>query len=328
VRRKTCLFAFLGCLLVSFLTAGCGRGKEQAANRLEKIDFLIDWQANATHLGVYYARDLGLFRKLGLDVSIVQSWGANQAVSAVAAGRYKIATASGGATVLAYNNGAQIVSLGVLFPRIPTVIYGLAKSGIQHPKDLIGKTIGIYPGSVTKNEFESFVKIQKLDPAKFRIVSLSGPDIPLLLAGKVDAVLNYSQGSPVELSMNPHVTAVHGDKIFEIPLADYGVNSYGTDVVTSRQALQQEPDKIRKIADAVFEGYRAGCEQPVQAVDSFLKQFPDKDPASVKEGWRRVCALVGPNPGQQDAEGWKKTIELYRSVGLLTHNVEPRDILP
>jgi ABC-type nitrate/sulfonate/bicarbonate transport system substrate-binding protein len=328
VRRKTRLFTFLGCLLASFLTAGCGRGKEHAANPLEKMDFLIDWQADATHLGVYYAKDLGLFQKLGLDVSIVQSWGANQAVSAVAAGRYKISTASGGATVLAYNNGAQIVSLGVLYLRIPTVIYGLAKSGIRHPKDLIGKTIGIYPGSITKNEFDAFVKIQKLDPSKFRTVSVSGPDIPLLLAGKVDAVLKYTETSPVELALNPHVTAVHGHKVFEIPLADYGVTSYGMDVVTSRQALQREPDRIRKIADAVFEAYRVGCAQPEQAVDSFLKQFPDKNPASVKEGWRRVCLMVGPNPGQQDEEGWEKTIELYRSVGLLTHNVEPKDILP
>jgi hypothetical protein len=62
--------------------------------------------------------------------------------------------------------------------------------------------------------------------------------------------------------MNPHVTAVHGHGIFEIPLANYGVTSYGLDVVTSRQALQQEPDRIRKIADAFFEGYRAGCAQP------------------------------------------------------------------
>jgi NitT/TauT family transport system substrate-binding protein len=328
VRKKTCLLAFLGCLLVSFLTAGCGPGNEQAANRLEKFDFLIDWQAQPTYLGVYYARDLGLFQKLGLDVSIVQSWGANQAVSAVAAGRYKVATASGGATVLAYNNGAQIVSLGVLYHRIPTVVYALAKSGVHHPSDLAGKTIGIYPGSITKNEFEAFVKIQKLDPAKFTIVSLSGPDIPLLLAGKVDAVLAYTETSPVEVSMNSHVTAVHGQKVTEIPLADYGVTSYGLNVVTSRQALQQEPDKIREIGAAVFEGYRVGCMQQEQAVHLFLKQFPEKDPASVKESWRRVCAMVGPTPGQQSEAGWKETIECYRSLGLLTHNVEAKDILP
>ncbi len=172
------------------------------------------------------------------------------------------------------------------------------------------------------------MKLQKLDPKKLKIVSLSGPDIPLLLAGKVDAVLNYSETSPVTLSANPQVTAVHGDKVFELHLADYGVSGYGLNVMTSRQALQREPDSIRKIADAVFQGYRIGCAQQEQAVDSFLKNFPDKNSASVKEGWRRVCAMVGLNPGQQSEEGWKETIMLYRSLGLLTHNVEPRDVLP
>jgi ABC-type nitrate/sulfonate/bicarbonate transport system substrate-binding protein len=326
VRRKARLFGVLGCLLT--LLMGCEPRKETASSQLEKLDFLIDWQAEPTYIGVYYAKDLGLFQKLGLDVSIIQSWGANPAVSAIAAGRYKIATASGGATVLAHNNGAQIVSLGVLYPRISTVIFGLAISGIRQPKDLLGKTIGIHPGSITKNEFEAFLNIQKLDPKKIRIVSISGPEIPLLLAGKIDAALDYAESSPVTLSANPHVTAVHGSKVFEIPLADYGVTSYGLNVVTSRQALQQEPDKLRKIADAVFDGYRVGCAQQEQAVDSFLKQFPDKNPASVQEAWRRVCATVGPNPGEQDADGWEKTIDLYRSVGLLTHNLEPKDILP
>jgi NitT/TauT family transport system substrate-binding protein len=328
VRKKARLFAFPGVLLALLLTGGCGPGKEQTANRLEKLDLLIDWQADPTHLGVYYAKDLGLFQKLGLDVTIVQSWGANQVVSAIAAGRYKIGTASGGATVLAYNNDARIVSLGVLYPRIPTVVFGLAKSGIHQPKDLIGKTIGIYPNSITKNEFEAFVKLQKLDAKKFKIVSLSGSEIPVLLSGKVDAVLNYTELTPVILNMNPHVPAVHGRKVLELPLADYGVASYGLNVVTSRQALQQDPDKIRKIANAVVQGYRVGCAQQEQAVQSFLTHFPENDPAYIKEGWRRVCEMVGPNPGQQDEEGWKKTIELYRSVGLLTHHVEPKDILP
>ena len=68
MRRKPRLFVFLGCLLASFLAGGCGHGKEQAPTRLEKFDFLIDWHADATHLGVYHARDLGLFQKLGLEM--------------------------------------------------------------------------------------------------------------------------------------------------------------------------------------------------------------------------------------------------------------------
>ncbi len=77
MRRKARLFVFLSlsCLLASFLTGGCGQGKEQATNRLEKFDFLIDWHADATHLGVYYAKDLGLFQKLGWTFPSSSPWG-------------------------------------------------------------------------------------------------------------------------------------------------------------------------------------------------------------------------------------------------------------
>src|SRR5579863_9502475 len=121
----------------------CRPPDQPESRHLKPFDFLIDWQAEPTYLGIYYAKHLGEFERLGLDVSIVQSWGANQAVAAVAGGRYKIATASGGATVLGYNEGERIVSLGVVYPRISSVIYGLSSTGVKKPSDLEGKRIGI-----------------------------------------------------------------------------------------------------------------------------------------------------------------------------------------
>jgi len=137
-------------LTVIFLVAACRPPEKSSAPKLRPFEFLIDWQAEPTYLGIYYAKELGQFEKLGLNVSIVQSWGANQAVTAVAAGRYKISTASGGATVLGYNSGAENSFPCCPLSKIPTVIYGLLSTGVARPKDLEGKRIGIYPGSITK----------------------------------------------------------------------------------------------------------------------------------------------------------------------------------
>src|SRR5258706_10542769 len=107
--------AAIGCLLATSVNlrpearAGC----ETVGLKPYKV--LIDWTNEPTYLGVYRAKFGCFFQKLGLDVTIDQSQGANQAVAAVAAGRYPVATASGGATVLARNNRAEIVSLGVLY---------------------------------------------------------------------------------------------------------------------------------------------------------------------------------------------------------------------
>ncbi len=316
-------------VLLAVLTA-CRPPAKQAAPELKKFDFLIDWQAEPTYLGIYYAKHLGEFQKLGLDVNIVQSWGANQAVAAVAAGRYKISTASGGATILAYNQGEQIVSLGVLYPHISTVIYGLSSTDVKTPADLIGKRVGIYPGSITKNEFDAFVKQNHLDPQKMTIVSLSGSDLSLLLAHKVDAVLHYSEMGPVSAETDSTVPKPPSrqSKVFELLLSDYDVKGYGLDIVTSREAYRKDPQLLQNIANAAIQGYRAGCADKDAAERAFLQDFPQKNPAYVHESWARVCSFVGSNPGAQSEQGWNETIDQYRSLGLLTQPLEAKSVLP
>ncbi len=295
---------------------------------LRPFEILIDWQAEPTYLGVYYAKTLGLYEKLGLDVTIVQGRGANQAAAAVAAGTYKIATASGGATVLGRNSGMQLVSLGVIYPRISSVVYGLAKTGVREPRDLVGKRIGIYPGSITKNEFDAFVKLTGLDPKSFEVVSLTGPDIPLLKAGRVDGVLHYSEMSPALVALDTEVEIVGGERIFELYLAEHGVGGYGLNVVTSRSAYQADGPLLKQIAGAMFEGYRRGCEEPEKAAAAFVKEFPQMNAAYVRESWSKVCKTIGGKYGTQTTDGWKATIDVYKSLGLLQADVTAEEILP
>lgn len=323
----------IGLLLLTLITWGCDSKREAQApatksESLKKLEFLIDWQAEPTYLGVYFAQQSGLFRKQGWDVEIVQSWGANQAVAAIAAGKYRIGTASGGATVLAYNSGAKIVSLGVLYPRIPTVIYGLAKTNVKNPNDLVDKTIGIYPGSITSNEFDAFIRTNKLPRERMKVVSLSGPDIPLLLAGQVDAVLHYTEMSPIAVSLRSDVPQVNDSKVFELRLADLGVGGYGLNIVASRAEYSRDPAGLKAVASAVVQGYAEGCKNPQEAVASFLKVFPDKDRAYVEQSWSRVCQLLGTNPGSQTSQGWEETIKLYRDLNLLKVPITAADVLP
>ena len=335
--RDSKVGVFLGRTLVLFGLVlglqGCDNGspaqkKAQPSASLVSYKILIDWTNEPTYLGVYYARSLGLFAKLGLNVTIDQAQGANQAVNAVATGSYPIATASGGATVLARNSGANVVSLGVLYPRISTVIYGLATTPIRAPKDLYNHKIGIYPGSITKNEFDAFVARNKLDAGKMDVVSLSGSDISLLLSGTVDAALNYGEMSPVVLANNASVRQVGGQRIFEIHLADTGVVGYGLNVITSRMTLAANRVQVSAVAAAVFEGYRQGCLNQSAATAAFTAEFPEKDPVYVRNSWALVCQMIGKNPGKQTALGWQQTIDVYHSLHLLSVELKPADVTP
>jgi NitT/TauT family transport system substrate-binding protein len=297
-----------------------------AAAALKPLEFIIDWQPEPTYLGIYFAKSQGYFTKAGYEVTITPSWGANQAVSAVASGNYIMGTASGGATLLGRNNGANVVSMGVLYPRIPSVVYGLASSGIKDPTDLKGKKIGVYPGSVTVNEFDAFRKLNGLEGNALETVSLSGADIPLLLSRKVDGVLHYTEMSPVQVETSDRIPGAT-PKTYEIILADHGVGGYGLNIIVNPAAMANRRNDIEALTSAIIQGYREGCAQRIRAVDDFVKLFPDKSREYVQLSWTKVCALIGTNIGFQDAAGWQRTIDLYQGLGVLRVNVSPNQIL-
>ena len=312
-----CCGAALGVVL------GCGAAQPEpgaAPAALKPFRFLIDWQAEPTYIGVYVARETGHFERLGLDVEVVESSGADAAAAAVAAGRYPVATASGGATVTAIGRGASLVSTAVLYERLPTVVFGLAGQSVDAPPDLAGKRVGVYPDSTTRHELLALLSAAGMRAGDVEMVPMDGPDLPLILSGQVDAAVNYVEMSPTALALQ--------EETFQLALAEHGVDAYGLNVIASRAALEEDPGLIDGLTAAVVEGYRTACADPRAAARVFLELFPDRDARYVDASLAQVCALVGGDVGLQTVDGWRNTIDLYAAAGLLDGPVAPGDVLP
>lgn len=314
----------LCCAVAAGVSGACGGpGAEtegETAPAIEPFRFLIDWQAEPTYIGVYLAREQGLFQRLGLDVEIVESSGADAAAAAVAAGRYPVATASGGATITAVAGGASLVSTAVVYQRLPTVVYGLAGQGVDAPSDLAGKRVGVYPDSTNSHEFLVFLSAAGMAAEDVETVPIDGPDLPLVLGGQVDAAVNYVEMSPTELALQ--------EETFQLALAEHGVAAYGLNVIASRAAWENDPDLIEGLTAAVVEGYRIACADLPAAARTFLDLFPDRDARYVDASLAEVCALVGDDVGVQTEDGWRTTIDVYATAGLLETAVTPGDVLP
>ena len=318
-------FTKILCCAALSMSFGCGAppsetGSGSSADALEPFSFLIDWQAEPTYIGVYLARELGLFRRLGLDVEVVESSGADAAAAAVSAGRYRIATASGGATITAIGRGASLVSTAVLYQRLPTVVYGLAEQDVDTPSDLAGKRVGIYPDSTNRHEFAVLLSVAGMHAGDVETVPIDGPDVPLIESGEMDAAVNYVEMSPTELALR--------EETFQLRLADHGVAAYGLNVIASRAALSDDGVLIKGLTAAVVEGYRRACADQPTAAGVFLALFPEKDPRYVNASLSHVCALVGDDVGLQTADGWRATIDVYATAGLLDRPMGPDDVLP
>ena len=317
------------------LLAGCGSSDQDEASEtankdLKPLEFIIDWLPEPTYLGVYYAIDIGEFEKAGYLATVRVIQGANRVVSVIGTGQYPIGVASGGATVLGRGNeNIPIKSLGVIYKDISSVIYGIAsKSMAKRPKDLEGMNVGLYPGSITNDEFKAFIKTNNLDESKINEVALTSGDIPILMAGEVDAVLHYNEMSPAIVDVREDIPKVDGERSWRLLLRDYGVKSYGVNLVTSDKALEEQGDELKKIAQAVYNGYEKACDNQSDAVSKFVERFPDKDKNHIVRGLFIVCDQLIQPVGYQTQKSWQDTIDLFVGLGLLEKgSVKPQDIL-
>ncbi len=305
-------------VLASCILLGCNARQngisENPLGNLEKIKLLIDWKAEPTYAGFYIAKEKGFYEKRGLDVEIVEGSGAVTAAQLVGSGEYFIASCSGEATAIARSKGIPVRSLAVFYPNVPTVIYSRADAPIREPKDLIGKRIGISPGSITVEEYRGLLAANRIDRSKIMEVRV-GMDVAPLLSKQVDGLINYEEMSPVELR-------IRGHDIVLLRLRDYGINAYSLNLITNDESLKGETKTIRDIVEATTKGSEFVQDNPDEAAKVFSKLFPQRDSRYVRESIKVVIDLLGNRPvGQQTRKEWSETIATLDKLGLLERKV-------
>ncbi len=275
----------------------------QTADRLEKVEILLDWKALPTYAGFYLAREMGAFERRGLEVTFAETQGAASAAEKIGAGTpWWIGSSSGIATAIGRAKGLPIRSLAVYYPRTPTVIYSRTEERIAHPRDLYGKTLGLVPGSITAEEFRALVQAAKLDWTA-----------DALIDGKVDALIDYEEMLPAELIAD-------GRRITLVRLADFGVRLYSLNLIVNEAAWADPARRAvaRKIEDAVQEGYNLVRERPAESANRFARLFPRLAPRYIDKSMATVSQeLSGPPTGVQTRAGWEATIATLETLGLL-----------
>lgn len=302
------------------------RGPAGAQSR-EKVELLIDWKPSPTYAGFFLAQQTGAFERRGLDVEIVIGHGASASAEWIGRGDSTwIGSSSGAATAIARSRGAQVRSLAVYYRETPTVIYSLAGSGILRPQDLLGRRIGLVPGSITVEEYRALLIANKLDRARITEVEVSW-DSSALLDGKVDALIDYKEIAPAELMAG--LTAEGGRKLEILRLADFGVDCYSLNLIVNAAAWADPKRRpvARRIAEALAEAYEIVRARPAAASASFMVFFPAMSRAYVELGIADVARQLGAPPtGGQTRDGWQKTIATLDGLGLLARPVTPGEV--
>ncbi|MCK4709792.1 MAG: ABC transporter substrate-binding protein [Gammaproteobacteria bacterium] len=258
--RLTLIFQILFILPLILTPSLCFSAEKPAEN----ITIQLKWLHQFQFAGYYAAIEKGFYADEGLNVELRQRNLATSHSDDVLKGRAQYGTADSG-LILPLLQGKPVVLLAQIFQQSPLIFLTREDSGIEVPKDLAGKQIGIdIQGhgdqpliALLLETFGSFdaVKVQK-----------HSGDFHDLLDGKIQAQAGYITNEPYWFYENN--TAVN-----IINPRDYGIDFYGDNLFTTEKELREHPERVVKVRRATLKGWQYALANREEIIELILQKY-------------------------------------------------------
>jgi len=257
--------ALLAAALLVAGAAGCGgSGAEPGAP--QGATLVLDFTPNAVHTGIYAAQREGYYRDAGIDLKIRQPGESTDAPKLLAAGRTDFAILDIHDLGIAREHGLDLVGLMPLVQRPLAAVIAHGGNGVETPRDLQGRTVGVTGLPSDEAVVDSEVSADGGDPAKVKRVTIGFNAVSSLAAGKVDAATGFWNAEGVALRRQG------------VPVRIFKVNRYGAPpypeliLVASRQTLEHRPTLVHSLLDATTRGYEFTVAHPSEALNDLLAE--------------------------------------------------------
>jgi NitT/TauT family transport system substrate-binding protein len=259
---------WLTCAFSVFALSVSGTAGAQTA-----VKFSLNFKPDGSNAAWFLAQEKGHFRDAGLQVTLDASNGTGDVLARLGNNSYDFGFADIGALMeFAARNPQQApVAVLAVYANSPLSVVALRKSGINGPKDLIGKKLG---GPATDGAFRmlpAFAKATGLDTSQVRTENI---DIrvreTLLFRGDVDAIAGFDSS----IWFNLKAMGVKQEDVVFMRYADQGLDLYGNALMVSRRMLETNPEAVRAFVRATALGWRDALANPAAAIDAVAKRDP------------------------------------------------------
>ncbi len=257
-------------LSIAMLLLGfADHAKGESTKQLEKINFKISWRHTTQFLGYYVAVEKNYYAEEGLEVHvspISNTSETSQVPYMVASGEFEFGTSSH-ALMNAQIHGETLVALADIYQFGPQVLFVKADSGIRSLRDMAGRTVGIKTAS-WRILIEDILALEGVSMGDVKEVQV-GFDMTPFYEGKVDVWAGFVTNGVARARMK-------GFELVTFPFYEYGFLFLGNSIYTSQEYIQSHPAQVLKFLRASLKGWNWAVKNSVEAVDIFLKIFPEK----------------------------------------------------
>ncbi len=296
--------------------------KQQA---LEPVALQIQWVTQAQFAGYYLALDKGWYREEGIELDIKPGGPDIVPVDVVASG-----TATFGTTLLADLSAAiekntPVISIAQIQQRNGLLLIARKSSGIVHPKDFIGRRVGVWLGS-WEAQFNALLAREKIDANDIKVMSQGWSMTPFLKGDlEVASAMVYNEYHVVLASGIPQ------EDLNVIDYADFNLGFPGDVLFTTKDTAAEKPELCRRMVRASLRGWEYAMDHPDEAVEVLLKydrsgvQTRSHQLAMMKEVTELIRA-PGRQTGHIENARLGSMVELLLQYGILSSRLDPKDI--
>jgi NitT/TauT family transport system substrate-binding protein len=258
----------------------------------------------------WLAKDLGFYKREGLDVEIAEFQGTPLAIAAMVSGDIDVGNVSTSDVIRMVATKSQTMR-AIHSPDARLYFLIAAKEEIKTVNALEGRTFAVARiGSVDHSLSVIALRALGVNPANVTFIAIGAPSTraQALAAGRVDATtLSLATWITVPKDSRAKVL-VDPNTYFETATVVEKVNAVTTKV------MQEKPEHLRRFTAAIIKASRHFAENQEAWVEAITKRRPELDRNDVANLWHNFKTAWAVN-GLLNLDAYKKSAEFFYQSG-------------
>jgi len=234
-----------------------------SAQAQEQFTYMTNWYAQAEHGGFYQAVATGIYKKLGLDVSIKMGGPQVNIMQIMAAGQTECVMGSSDLQMMQIReSGVPVVTVAAIFQKDPQVL--IAHEDVKSFEQMKGKTILIAQSA--NRGYWPWVK------AKFGLTDEQTRPYTFNIQPFVADKNVVQQGY---LTSEPYAIQKAGVKANTLMFSDYGYPAYATTISCMDKTVKERAKAVAAFVRGSVEGWKSYLADPAPGNALIKKDNPN-----------------------------------------------------
>ncbi|MGR9117535.1 MAG: ABC transporter substrate-binding protein, partial [Gammaproteobacteria bacterium] len=282
----------------------------------ERVSIQLKWQHGFQFAGYYAALEKGFYRDAGLEVSLREIDYSKDFVEQVLSGESQYGVSD--SSLLIYHlKDKPVVLVNQIFQHSPLVFLSRRDSGIVSPYEMVGKTVSFNSTNQGDASLNALLLYTLGDLSKIRQVNFGMPYYKNFIEGKTDVVSAYANSQP-------YLLKEQGIEVNIINPQNYGIDFYGDNFFTTRQELDEHPERVERMSQATVKGWHYALEHPDEIIGLIRAKYaPNLSEGYLQYEAQTIRKMIIPDLvalGSVDPKRYQQAAEDYRRLGLVEND--------